>query len=130
MVSIFTRIINRELPCYLIREDDKFIAFLDINPIAEGHVLIVPKPEIDYFFDLSNDYLSEILLFARPIAKAIESVVNCQRVGLSVIGLEIPHAHLHLVPINSVGDLSFSSPKLKFSKEEFSSLAEKIKNQL
>lgn len=130
MASIFTRIINKELPSYLIREDDKFIAFLDINPIAEGHVLVVPKPEIDYFFDLDNDYLSEILLFAKPIAKALEAVVKCERVGLSVIGLEVPHAHLHLVPINSIGDLSFSSPKLKFSEEDFTTLAANIKKHL
>lgn len=126
MSSVFSKIIGGELPSYKIRENDNFIAFLDINPIAKGHTLVVPKIEIDKFFDLDDIYLSELLVFSRPIAQALEKVVECKRVGLSVIGLEIPHAHLHLVPISSLDSLSFSSPKLKFSDEEYRELAKQI----
>ena len=107
MSSIFTKIINGEIPCHKIAENDDFFAFLDIRPIAPGHTLVIPKVEIDRFFDLDNDILSHFLPFAKPIAEAIETVVPCERVGLMVAGLEVPHAHLHLVPIRSIGDLSF-----------------------
>ena len=109
MSSIFTKIINGEIPCHKIAENDQFFAFLDIRPIAPGHTLVIPKVEIDRFFDLNNDVLSHFLPFAKPIAEAIENVVPCERVGLMVAGLEVPHAHLHLVPIRTIGDLSFAN---------------------
>jgi len=124
-MSVFTKIINGEIPSYKIAENDKFFAFLDIFPVAKGHVLVIPKEEIDKVFDLSDELLSEILLFARPIAKAIESVIPCKRVGLSVIGLEVPHAHLHLVPLNNISDMDFTK-KLKLSDEELKEIQEKI----
>lgn|SRR5690606_665486 len=124
-MSVFTKIINGEIPSYKIAENDKFFAFLDIFPVAKGHVLVIPKDEIDKVFDLSDELLSEILLFARPIAKAIESVIPCKRVGLSVIGLEVPHAHLHLVPLNNISDMDFTK-KLKLSDEELKEIQEKI----
>jgi len=108
MSTIFTRIIKGEIPCHTIAEDDKYFAFLDIRPIQPGHTLVIPKIEVDNVFDLSDDVLSGILLFARPIAKALEKVVPCQRVGIMVAGLEVPHAHIHLIPFNAIGDLSFS----------------------
>lgn len=124
-MSVFTKIINGEIPSYKIAENDKFFAFLDIFPVAKGHVLVIPKDEIDKVFDLSDELLSEILLFARPIAKTIESVIPCKRVGLSVIGLEVPHAHLHLVPLNNISDMDFTK-KLKLSDEELKEIQEKI----
>lgn len=117
MATIFSKIISGEIPCYKIAEDSVFFAFLDIFPIREGHVLIVPKTEIDDLFDLNDEYLSKMLLFAKPIAKAIEKVFECNRCGISVIGLEVPHAHLHLVPIDTADDLNFTRNKLKIEKE-------------
>jgi histidine triad (HIT) family protein len=117
-MTIFSKIIAGEIPCYKIAESDKFFAFLDISPMAKGHVLVVPKVEVDNLFDVSNDYLSEILLFAKPIAKAIEKAFPCNRCGLSVVGLEVPHAHIHLVPINSADDLNFTRQKLQLSASE------------
>lgn len=117
-MTIFSKIIAREFPSYIILENDHFFAFLDIFPLVKGHVLVVPKIETDCFFDLSTDYLSEILVFAQPIAKAIEKAFPCNRCGLSVVGLEVPHAHLHLVPINSADDLNFNRPKLQLSSAE------------
>lgn len=117
-MTIFSKIIAGEIPSYKIAENDKFFAFLDIFPIERGHVLVVPKVETDKFFDVGDDYLSEILLFAKPIAKAIEKSFPCNRCGLSIIGLEVPHAHMHLVPINGSDDLNFTRPKLKLSPEE------------
>ena len=111
MSTIFTKIINREIPAYIISENSKFIAFLDINPLSIGHTLVVPKKETDHFFDLDDDFLTEILLFSKKISKAIKKVTRCNRVGLSVIGLEIPHAHLHLVPLNEMNDIDFSKKK-------------------
>jgi histidine triad (HIT) family protein len=125
-MTLFSKIIEGEIPCYKIAESDLFIAFLDIYPLAKGHVLIVSKKETDKFFDLSNDCLSEILLFAKPIAWAIEQSFDCNRCGISVVGLEVPHAHLHLVPINSADDLNFNRDKLKLSKEEFVEVQKKI----
>jgi histidine triad (HIT) family protein len=118
MASIFTRLIQGELPAYKIAENEFFFAFLDVFPIVRGHVLVVPKKEIDRFFDVPNDMLGEILLFAKPIALAIEQVIPCKRVGLSVIGLEVPHAHLHLVPMQTADDVNFTRPKLSLGAEE------------
>lgn len=125
-MTIFSKIIAGEIPSYKIAENDRFFAFLDIFPLVEGHVLVIPKTETDRFFDLSDDYLSEILLFAKPIAKAIEKVFPCNRCGISVVGLEVPHAHLHLVPINSADDLNFTRGKLKMTPEELSQTQQKI----
>lgn len=117
-MSIFSKIIAGETPSYTIAENDLFYAFLDIFPLQEGHTLVVPKQEVDKFFDMPADALQQLLLFARPIARAIEAAFPCNRVGLSVIGLEVPHAHLHLVPINSADDLNFTRPKLKLTHEQ------------
>jgi histidine triad (HIT) family protein len=131
MATIFTKIINGEIPCYKIAENEHFFAFLDVFPVVKGHVLVVPKQEIDYIFDVSDDILAAMLVFAKPIAKAIEAVVPCRRVGISVIGLEVPHAHLHLVPLNQLSDMDFRE-KLNPppSKEEFEKLAAAIKANL
>ncbi len=126
MTNIFIKIINKEIPAYIITEDDNFMAFLDINPIALGHTLVIPKKETDYIFDLDDVTLSNLFLFAKKVAKAIDRWTTSQRVGISVIGLEVPHAHIHLVPINSIRDLDFSKPKLKLSHEEFKNIADKI----
>ncbi len=125
-MSIFTKIINGDIPSYKIAENDKFYAFLDIFPLQPGHTLVVPKQEIDKFFELTPALLSEILVFAQPIAKAIEQAFDCKRVGIAAIGLEVPHAHLHLVPINSADDLNFTREKLTLSPEEMQSCQEKI----
>ena len=125
-MTIFTKIINGEIPCYKIAEDENFYAFLDIAPMAKGHVLVVPKIETDHFFNLGNEYLSSILLFAKPIAKSIEKSFDCNRCGISVMGLEVPHAHLHLVPINSADDVNFTRNKLKLSPNELKEVQEKI----
>jgi histidine triad (HIT) family protein len=124
--SIFTKIIKGEIPSYKVAENDLFFAFLDINPISFGHTLIVPKNQIDYFFDLNSAELEGILPFAKVVAEKIKKVTNCERVGLSVIGFEVPHAHLHLIPMNSISDMDFTSKKTKLSKEEFEILAKKI----
>jgi histidine triad (HIT) family protein len=129
-MTIFSKIIAGEIPSYKIAENETFYAFLDIFPLVKGHVLIVPKIETDKFFDLSENYLSEILLFAQPIAKAIELSFPCNRCGISVIGLEVPHAHLHLMPINSADDLNFSRPKLSLSTVEFQAIQGLIVTQL
>ncbi len=126
MASIFSRIIAGEIPCYKIAENDLFIAFLDAFPIKEGHVLVVPKIEVDKFFDLDDTYINNVFSFAKPIANAIEKVFNCNRCAIAVMGLEVPHAHMHLVPINASKDLDFLQPKLKFTDEEFKSIQEKI----
>ncbi len=125
-MTIFTRIIKGEIPAYRIKEDDLFLAFLDINPLRHGHTLVIPKTETDHFFDLEEKYLSQILLFAKPIAKAIEKSFACNRCGLTVVGLEVPHAHLHLIPIDQVSDMDFKKPKLKLSEKEFRDIQEKI----
>jgi histidine triad (HIT) family protein len=128
MPSIFTRIIHCEIPAFVVAEDEKHIAFLDISPLAIGHTLVIPKREEDYIFDLSDQELSELMIFSKKIASAMMKSVSCKRIGLSVIGLEVPHAHVHLVPLNSMGDINFSNPKVKLSKEEFVAIAEKIKS--
>lgn len=125
-MSIFSKIISREIPCYKIAEDEHFIAFLDIFPLVKGHVLVVPKKEVDKLFDLDDIVLSEMLLFAQPIARAIERSFACNRCGISVIGLEVPHAHMHLVPINSADDLNFTRPKLKLEAVEMSTIQQQI----
>jgi len=127
MASIFTKIVSGEIPSHKVHENDKFIAFLDINPLKAGHTLVVPKKEIDYIFDLPADLLSEILLFSKEVARKIESVVDCERIGVSVIGLEVPHAHVHLIPMNSVSDMNFAKPKLELDSEYMVDLAEKIR---
>ena len=129
-MTIFSKIIAGEIPGYKIAEDEKFFSFLDINPLVEGHTLVIPKPEIDNFFDIPDDYMREIFLFARPIAKAIEKSFNCNRCGISVIGLEVPHAHIHLVPINRADDLNFTRRKLNPSKEQLKAAQGKILSNL
>ncbi|MDR1369687.1 MAG: HIT family protein [Dysgonamonadaceae bacterium] len=126
MMTIFSKIIAGEIPCYKIAEEDRFFAFLDINPLAKGHTLVVPKQETDYIFDLDEDTLSGMIVFAKRVAKAIEETIPCKRVGLTVIGLEVPHAHIHLVPINKESDIYFGSPKLKLESEEFQIIAQNI----
>lgn len=130
MASIFSRIISGEIPCYKIKEDPNFIAFLDVYPLVEGHVLVVPKQEVDKLFDLDDRVLAEGLVFAKSIAKAIEAAFPCQRCGISVIGLEVPHAHMHLVPINSADDLNFTRPKLKVEDERMKQIQQIILNLL
>ncbi|MDL2261924.1 HIT domain-containing protein [Bacteroidales bacterium OttesenSCG-928-I21] len=130
MASIFTKIINGDIPCYKLAENENFIAFLDINPLKKGHALVVPKVEIDYIFDNSVEILSEIMLFAKRVANAIEKNVDCKRIGISVIGLEVPHTHIHLIPIDDENDLSFSNSRIKMTSQEFGELAEKIKNDI
>jgi histidine triad (HIT) family protein len=129
-MTIFSKIIAGEIPSYKIAEDENFFAFLDIFPLVEGHVLVVPKTETDKFFDLEDDYLSKILLFAKPIAHAIEKAFTCNRCGISVIGLEVPHAHLHLAPINNADDLNFTRGKLKLNPEELKEVQKKIRANL
>jgi histidine triad (HIT) family protein len=126
MAGIFSKIIAGEIPSYRIHEDDRYYAFLDINPLAEGHTLVIPKVETDYLFDLEDDLLADMMVFAKKVAKALDKTMDCKRVGVAVLGLEVPHAHIHLVPINSLYDIEFSRPKLKFSKEEFMAIAAKI----
>ncbi|MDQ3279687.1 MAG: HIT family protein [Bacteroidota bacterium] len=125
-MTLFSKIIRGEIPSYKIAEDEKFFAFLDVFPLRQGHVLVIPKTEVDNLFDLDPGYLSEILVFAQPIAKAIEKAFPCNRCGISVIGLEVPHAHVHLVPINSSNDLNFTQPKPKASDEDLRAVQEKI----
>lgn len=129
-MSIFSKIINGEIPCYKIAEDEKFFAFLDISPMADGHTLVVPKIEIDNMFDLDKNYLSALLVFAKPIAKAIEKSFACNRCGMAVIGLEVPHAHMHLIPINSADDLNFTRKKLKPTQEQLKAAQQKILENL
>ena len=129
-MTIFTRIINGEIPAYRIAEDEFFLAFLDINPLRHGHTLVIPKTETDHFFDLSENYLSRILVFAKPIAKAIEKSFSCNRCGMIVIGLEVPHAHLHLIPIDRVNDMDFKNPKLKLTDDQFRTVQEKLISNL
>jgi len=129
-MTIFSKIIAGEIPSYKIAENEKFFAFLDIFPLREGHVLVVPKTEIDKFFDLPDEFLSEMLLFAKPIAKAIERSFNCNRCGVEVVGLEVPHAHMHLIPINSANDLNFTKDKLKMTPEQMKKVQEKIVSNL
>ena len=130
MASIFTKIIRREIPAHIVAEDEHCIAFLDISPLVLGHTLVVPKKEVDYIFDLDDASLTALHLFAKKVALGIEKVVPCERIGVSVIGLEVPHTHVHLIPMDSADDLNFTRPKLKPSQEELKSIAEQIKGAL
>lgn len=127
MATIFTKIINREIPGYIVAEDDRFVAILDIMPLVTGHTLVIPKQEVDYIFDLEDDTLAALNLFAKKVARAVKKAIPCKRIGVAVIGLEVPHTHIHLVPMNSMGDINFTKPKLSPSKEELTTIAEKIK---
>ncbi len=129
-MTIFSKIIAGEIPSYKIAENEKFFAFLDIFPLREGHVLVVPKKETDNLFDLPENYLSELLVFAQPIAKAIEKSFSCNRCGISVVGLEVPHAHVHLIPINSANDLNFTQPKIKLNEEQLKVIQQRIISNL
>ena len=126
MSSIFTKIIKGEIPCYKVAEDDNYFAFLDINPVQKGHTLVIPKREEDYIFDLNDTELSGLMVFAKKVAKAIEKVVPCDRIGVTVIGLEVPHAHVHLIPISGINDMSFANARVQLTKEDFTSLANEI----
>jgi histidine triad (HIT) family protein len=126
MASIFTKIINGEIPCYKIAEDKNYFAFLDINPLAKGHTLVIPRKEVDYIFDIDDATLGGMMVFAKKIALAIDKAIPCKRVGIAVLGLEVPHAHIHLVPINGGFDIEFSRPKLKLTPDEFKIIADKI----
>ena len=126
MPSIFTKIINREIPCYKIAENDEFLAFLDIFPLTEGHTLVIPKREINYIFDIESEEYARFWQFAQKVAKAQKKVITCERIGIAVIGLEVPHAHIHLIPINGVQDINFSKPKLSLAKEEMQEIADSI----
>jgi histidine triad (HIT) family protein len=126
MATIFTKIINGEIPCYKIAENYRFVAFLDINPLREGHTLIVPRHEVDYFFDQDEDTLSEMIVFAKRVAVGMKQVIPCKRIGVAVVGLEVPHAHLHLVPMDTMDDISFSKPRVKVTPERFNELAAAI----
>ena len=126
MASIFSKIVKGEIPSYKVAENEKFYAFLDINPLHEGHTLVVPKQEIDYYFDLPDDLLTEMNVFAKKVAVAIKKTIKCERVGVAVVGLEVPHAHIHLIPIDKVYDMCFEKPRVKFTAEEFQAIADRI----
>ena len=127
MPSLFSRIVAGEIPCHTIAEDDRFLAFLDIMPLAEGHTLVIPKLEVDRFFDLPDDLLSGINVFARDVALQLERAIPCERVGLAVIGLEVPHAHMHLIPLNGVADINFERPKMKVTQDDLAATAARIR---
>lgn len=130
MASVFSKIVSGEIPCYKVAENGDFLAFLDINPLKAGHTLVIPKKEIDYLFDIDDKTLSAMALFAKKVAVAIREAIPCKRVGVAVIGFDVPHAHIHLVPMNEMQDMNFKNPKLKFSPEEFREIAEKIKGKI
>ena len=130
MASIFSKIINDEIPAYKILENENFLAFLDIFPLAKGHVLVIPKKETDYLFDITSDEYLELWKFTQKVAKGIDKVIACERIGVAVIGLEVPHAHIHLVPLNNVSDINFERPKLKFSEDEMKAVSDLIKSAI
>lgn len=130
MASIFSRIVSGEIPCYKIAESDEFLSFLDINPVQKGHTLVIPKQEIDYFFDIDDDMLQRMIIFAKNVARGLKSAIPCKRIALSVVGLEVPHAHIHLIPINEVFDASFERPRVKLSNTEFEAMAADIRFHL
>ena len=130
MASIFSKIISDEIPSYKVLENKNFLAFLDIFPLVRGHVLVIPKKEIDYLFDISSDEYGELWKFAQQVAKAMKKVIDCKRIGVAVIGLEVPHVHIHLVPLNNVSDINFERPKLSFSDEEMNEVAQKIRKAI
>ena len=127
MSTIFTKIVNGEIPCHKIAEDDKYFAFLDISPLAMGHTLVIPKAEVNYIFDLEDEVLAGLNIFAKRVAKAVEKSIECKRIGVAVIGLEVPHTHIHLIPLNAIGDLNFSNPKLSPAQEDLAEIATKIR---
>jgi histidine triad (HIT) family protein len=128
MASIFSKIVAGEIPCHKVAESEDFLAFLDIMPLRKGHVLVIPKRETDYIFDIEDEELGEMMVFAKTVAKKIEKVFPCKRIGVTVIGLEVPHAHIHLIPINSIADMDFGQEKLSIATEELAEIAEKIKH--
>jgi len=130
MASIFSKIVSGAIPSYKVAEDDRFLAFLDINPLAKGHTLVIPKKETDYIFDIENKEYQDLFLFAKKVALAIDKTIKCEKVGIAVIGLEVAHAHIHLVPINGIYDIDFSKPKLRLSPEEFQMIAERISSKV
>jgi histidine triad (HIT) family protein len=129
-MTIFSRIVAGEIPAYKVAESDDFLAFLDINPLTEGHVLVIPKKEVDYLFDLDDETYTGLQIFAKIVAVALKKSITCERIGVTVIGLEVPHAHIHLIPINSMGDMNFARPKLSFTPAQFEATAEKIRTAL
>ncbi len=129
MATLFTKIIQGEIPCYKVAENDNFLAFLDIQPLVKGHVLVVPKVEIDYIFDIEDNLLGEMMIFSKDVARKIKLAFPCQKVGVTVIGLEVLHAHIHLIPINNLSDMNFASPKLNLHSDQLFSIAEKISKQ-
>ena len=128
MSSVFTKIVNGEIPCYKVAENDQFLAFLDITPLRRGHVLVIPKSEVDYIFDLTDDSLGDIFIFAKEVSAKIKKIFPCKKVGITVIGLEVPHAHIHLIPINSLSDMNFAQEKLILGSEEFIDIANQLQN--
>ena len=130
MATIFSRIVKGEIPCYKIAENDEFFAFLDINPVAKGHTLVIPKREVDYIFALDDNEIGEMMVFAKKVAQAIEKAVPCKRIGVAVIGLEVPHAHIHLIPITQEGDMDFKKEHVHLSEEEFLDIQKRIVEQL
>lgn len=130
MKSIFSKIVDREIPAHIVAEDERFLAFLDINPLAVGHTLVIPKKEVDYFFDLDDELLKEMMVFAKRVAAAIKKATNCKRVGVAVIGFEVNHAHVHLVPMRSMHDINFANPKLKLSQDDLAETTRKINSNL
>jgi len=130
MATIFTRIIKGEIPSYKVAEDDRFYAFLDINPLHEGHTLVVPKVETDYIFDLDNDTYAGLMMFCKKVSAGIEKAVPCKRIGIAVVGLEVPHVHVHLIPMNTMDDINFTNPKLKFTPDEFRAVAARIAKEI
>ncbi len=130
MATIFTRIVNGEIPCYKVAENEDYLAFLDINPLQEGHTLVIPKKEVNYIFDVDDELHAGLWNFAKKTARAIEKVVPCQRIGVTVIGLEVPHAHIHLIPLKTMYDMDFRKPKLSFTPEQFMEIAAKISNEI
>ena len=130
MSSIFAKIISGEIPAYKVAETEKFLAFLDVRPVVKGHVLCIPKQEVDYIFDMSDDSYAELMLFTKIVAKGLKKVVECKKIGISVVGLEVPHAHVHLIPMNTIADMSFTSVRIEMSSEEFSSLAKQIEQAI
>lgn len=130
MATIFSKIVNGDIPSYKIAENEDFYAFLDINPLKKGHTLVIPKKEVDYIFDLDADLLGKLHVFSQKIAKAIEKTITCKRIAVVVLGLEVPHAHIHLIPMDSEKDVHFSNPKMRFTQQEFENIAESIKNNL
>lgn len=130
MSSIFSKILNGDIPCYKIAEDDNYFAFLDISPLAKGHTLVIPKTEKDYIFSLEDAHLAGLMVFAKKVGLAVEKAVPCKRIGIAVIGIEVPHAHIHLIPLNAISDIDFSRTKLTLPSEEMEAIAKKIRNNL